>query len=133
MRTRAKYITTIKTLVRAEGLRVAASESWRSLGRLSAVTLPEHLAAALAPLTALLTSLNEQTARAGRQLSDPAEGDPVVGGPRTAPGVGVVTAVTFVATLDGAGRFGTAKQVRSYLGLVPSEKSSGEVDRKHGR
>jgi transposase len=50
--------------------------------------------------------------------------------PRTAPGVGVVTAVTFVATLDGAGRFETAKQVRSYLGLVPSEKSSGERQRR---
>lgn len=31
-----------------------------------------------------------------------------------------------MATLDEAGRFKTAKQVRSYLGLVPSEYSSGE-------
>jgi transposase len=54
VRTRAKYITTIKTLVRSEGLRIPASESKRFLGRLAAVTLPEHLAAALAPLTALL-------------------------------------------------------------------------------
>jgi transposase len=90
------------------------------------VTLPKHLAAALAPLTALLVSLNEQIARADQQLGELAESEPVVGRLRTAPGVGVVTAVTFVATLDEAKRFGTAKQVRSYLGLVPSENSSGE-------
>jgi transposase len=41
----------------------------------------------------------------------------------TAPGVGPVTATTFAATIDDAARFGAAKQVRSYLGLVPREYS----------
>lgn len=45
---------------------------------------------------------------------------------RTVPGVGVVTATSFVSTLDEAGRFAGAKQARAYLGLVPSERSSGE-------
>jgi hypothetical protein len=76
VRARAKYVTTIKTLVRPEGLRVAASESRRFLERLSAVTLPEHLAAALAPLTELSACLNEQIARAGRQLGESADSDP---------------------------------------------------------
>ena len=44
----------------------------------------------------------------------------------TAPGVGPVTAAAFVATLDDVGRFRDAHQVMSYLGLVPSERSSGE-------
>jgi transposase len=44
----------------------------------------------------------------------------------TAPGVGAVTAVSFVATLDRAHRFASAKQARAYLGLVPREYSSGE-------
>jgi transposase len=44
----------------------------------------------------------------------------------TTPGVGPVTATTFAATIDDASRFGVAKQVRSYLGLVPREYSSGE-------
>ena len=42
----------------------------------------------------------------------------------TVPGVGPVTATTYAATLDGAARFQDAKQVRSYLGLVPREHSS---------
>lgn len=44
----------------------------------------------------------------------------------TAPGVGPVTALAFVAALDDVTRFGGAHQVESYLGLVPSEYSSGE-------
>src|SRR5918994_1501168 len=40
--------------------------------------------------------------------------------------IGPLTATTFAATIDDATRFGAAKQVRSYLGLVPREYSSGE-------
>jgi len=41
-------------------------------------------------------------------------------------GRGPLTATTYAVTLDGAARFRDAKQVRSYLGLVPREHSSGE-------
>src|SRR5262245_13992885 len=44
----------------------------------------------------------------------------------TVPGVGPVTAATFVATVDGVERFAGAHQVEAYLGLVPRELSSGE-------
>ena len=44
----------------------------------------------------------------------------------SAPGVGPVTALAFVAALDEVTRFSSAHQVGSYLGLVPSEYSSGE-------
>lgn len=43
-----------------------------------------------------------------------------------APDVGLVTATALVVTLDDVGRFRDAHQVMSYLGLVPSERSSGE-------
>jgi transposase len=48
----------------------------------------------------------------------------------TAAGVGPVTAITFVATIDQIERFDNAKQVRAYLGLVPRELSSGEKQRR---
>ncbi|MCA1593389.1 MAG: IS110 family transposase [Acidobacteria bacterium] len=130
VRTRAKYITSIKTLVRAEGLRVPASEAKKFSERLSALTLPQHLAMVLSPLVTLLTELNKQIELADRQLQQLAKSDPVVERLCTAPGVGPVTAITFVATLDEVTRFDTAKQVRGYLGLVPSEKSSGEMQHR---
>src|SRR3989442_1622452 len=48
----------------------------------------------------------------------------------TAPGVGPVTAASFVATVDKVERFRSAHHLESYLGLVPREWSSGEVQRK---
>ena len=43
----------------------------------------------------------------------------------TQPGVGPVTALAFVLTIGDVARFAGSKQLTSYLGLVPSEHSSG--------
>ena len=74
----------------------------------------------------LLQSINEQIKAADEQLAAHAQEDEVVARLRTVPGVGVVTATSFVSTLDEAARFAGAKQARAYLGLVPSERGSGE-------
>jgi len=44
---------------------------------------------------------------------------------RTHPRVGALTAMAFVLIIGKAERFGSGKQVASYLGLVPLEESSG--------
>ena len=44
---------------------------------------------------------------------------------KSIPGVGPVTALMFLAVLDGAKRFDNAHSVMSYMGLVPREFSSG--------
>src|SRR5205814_9417699 len=43
----------------------------------------------------------------------------------THPGVGPITALAFVLTMGPAQRFRRGKQVASYLGLIPTEHSSG--------
>ena len=45
-------------------------------------------------------------------------------------GVGVITAVTLVAELGDLGRFPTPRPLMAYLGLVPSEHSSGGSQRR---
>ncbi|HUX45461.1 MAG TPA: transposase [Terracidiphilus sp.] len=47
----------------------------------------------------------------------------------TQPGVGPVTALAFVLTIGDVKRFARSKQVASYLGLIPSEFSSGGKQR----
>ena len=74
----------------------------------------------------MLKSLNEQINKADERLAEIVKDDEVVKRLTTVPGVGPVAATTYAATLDGAARFQNAKQVRSYLGLVPREHSSGE-------
>jgi transposase len=46
----------------------------------------------------------------------------------TIPGVGQLTALAFVATIDGPDRFRTSRDVGPYLGLVPGRWKSGEID-----
>lgn len=50
----------------------------------------------------------------------------------TAPGVGVLTAMTFLVELGDISRFDNCKEFAAYLGLVPSESSSGERIQRGG-
>ena len=59
-----------------------------------------------------------------------AQDDEVVQRLSTAPGVGPLTALAFVTTLDEVERFDNAHHVESYLGLVPREWSSGEQQQR---
>jgi len=47
-------------------------------------------------------------------------------------GIDVLTAMTIVTELYSIGRFRSPRQLMSYLGLVPSEASSGETEHKGG-
>lgn len=48
------------------------------------------------------------------------------------PGVGVLTALTFLLELGDLRRFNNRRQVASYLGLVPASYESGEADDRKG-
>ena len=127
VRTRSRYISLISTLLRRDGLRIHNSGYTPTfLKRLARLELSASLREEIAPLLLLLQSLNEQIKQADLRLRALAEGDEVLQRLRTVPGVGVVTATSFVSTLDDAARFAGPKQARAYLGLVPSERSSGE-------
>jgi len=130
VRTRSKYITLIGSLARREGCRIATGGSNNFCARVEAAGLPAHVMQVITPLLESLKMLNRQIAEADAELEKIVREDEVVRRLCTAPGVGPVTATTFVATIDDATRFGAAKQVRSYLGLVPREYSSGERQRK---
>lgn len=56
--------------------------------------------------------------------------DPAVERLQEIPGVGPVVAVTTVAALGDPGRFRNSRVAAAYTGLVPSEHSSGERQRR---
>jgi transposase len=58
-----------------------------------------------------------------------ARANPVCRRLMTVPGVGPVTAVAYVATIDDPMRFRHSKDVGAYLGLTPRRYQSGDVDR----
>jgi transposase len=45
------------------------------------------------------------------------------------PGIGVLSALTYVSTVEDPGRFRRSRSVGAHLGLTPRQYQSGEVDR----
>jgi len=126
VRTRTRQVHLIRALVRREGMRVRSCTVRSFAERLAATELPGWLRRVTQPAVAVLEESNRQVRALDRAILEIVGQDPVVQRLRTAPGVGPVTAVAYVATLDRAERFDGAHEVESYLGLVPSEHSSGE-------
>lgn len=76
-------------------------------------------------LLQLLKRLDEQIAELDAAVKQAAEADAQARLLMTQPGVGPNTALAFVLTLGDVSRFPRGKQVASYLGLIPRERSSG--------
>lgn len=130
VRERAKHLTLMGALVRQQGLRVSSGSAEKFLERLGRVVLPSELQSTLAPLREVVLVLNKQVAAVEAELEGLAKVDVQVSKLCTMPSVGPVTAAAFVAVIDDVVRFEGAHQVQAYLGLVPSEMSSGEKQRR---
>jgi transposase len=126
IRTRTRYVSVVRALTRRDGLRLASGGPEHLEAKLVALPLAPPLQAEIAPLRVVLEPLNAQITAADARLAAAAAGDPVVERLRTAPGIGPVTAVACVATLDDVTRLTSAHHVAAYLGLTPREYSSGE-------
>ena len=129
VRSRVRYVNLIQSIIRREGLRMAPGSTRNFLQRLESMDVPAELLLQIQPLVAMLVPLNEAIDDADRSLAQQAQEGSLTARLCTVPGVGPVTATTFIATLDDIQRFSQASQVASYLGLVPSERSSG--DKQH--
>jgi transposase len=57
---------------------------------------------------------------------------PIVGALRALRGVDLIVAATFVSEVGDIGRFDNPRQLMGYLGLVPSERSTGDTVRRGG-
>jgi transposase len=120
---RANLITTCRGLAREQGVvlpkcavPVFAKRARRSAGIALAV---------LEPLLKQLDAINPELAAAETKLAELGDTEPVVKLLMTAPGVGPIIAACFVSVIDDAKRFRSPHHVESYVGLVPSEDSSG--------
>jgi len=132
VRTRTRYVSLAKALVHRDGWRVASSEAEHVPARIAALPLSPTLMAELAPLLTVLGPITEQITAADRRITALMQADPAVALLATAPSIGALTASAIVATIDDVTRFGSAHQFEAFLGLVPSERSSGE-QRRVGR
>ena len=107
---------------------------WSATGRrqLEALSLLPWTAERRSQLLAMLDGLDAQIGQLDRAVSEQAEKHPAARRLMTHPGVGPNTGLAFVLTIGPVSRFAGSKQIASYLGLIPSEHSSGAHPQRLG-
>jgi len=126
VQTRTRIMNQLQAVALNEGLR-CKKRLWRAGGRqqLESFRLAPWASRRRHDLLELLDQLNPTIAELSQAIEREAENHPEARRLMTHPGVGALTALAFVLIIGNAERFRCGKQVASYLGLVPLEKSSG--------
>jgi len=86
------------------------------------------LAGVIEPLLKLRTEALRQTAVLTKEMTRHSRDDEACRRLMTIPGVGAVSAVTFVATIDTPDRFKRSRSVGAYIGLTSRRYQSGDID-----
>jgi transposase len=101
----------------------------RSFHKRTQEHIPEALWPALGPILEQIGSLTERIRQYDRELEAIAkERYPETELLRQVEGIGPLTALTFVLTLEDPHRFEKSRSVGAYLGLVPARNQSGDRD-----
>jgi transposase len=132
VRARALLVNAARGLAKVHGQRLPASVS-ATFAKRSQQKLTDELAWTLRPLLEQIDSLTERIDECDAMLEQIAnQRYPQTRLLRTVPGVGPVTALTFILTLADGKRFAHSRDVGAYLGLQPKQRQSGESDPQLG-
>ena len=124
---RTRIMNQLHVLALNEGVR-RKKALWRPAGRaqLQSLVLARWASRRRQDLLELLDQLTPKIQELTRALEQEVEKRPVARRLMTHPGVGPLTALAFELVIGTPERFGCGKQIASYVGLVPSEESSGD-------
>jgi transposase len=124
---RTRVMNQLQVVALNEGVR-RKKALWRPAGRiqLESLVLAPWASRRRQDLLELLDRLNPTIAQLTKAVEEEVENCPEAQRLMTHPGVGPLTAIAFVLIIGRAERFRCGKQIASYLGLVPSEESSGD-------
>jgi len=130
VRLRTRVMNALQGLALAQGIRRRAA-LWSRAGQatIAALALPPHTADRRSELQALYGHLTTQIDELDQRVRTHAEQRPQAARLMTHPGVGPVTALATEVFLGDPSRFADGKAVASYVGLIPSEYSSGDRQR----
>jgi transposase len=125
---RTQLVNHIRGAVKSFGARLPKCPAV-SFHKKAAAHIPEILWPALEPLLETIGSLTQRIREYDQQLETICqEHYPETDLLRQVEGVGALTALTFVLTLEDPSRFAKSRTVGAYLGLVPARDQSGDRD-----
>ena len=126
--TRTQLVNHVRGTVKSFGHRLPKCPA-RSFHKNAPEHIPEALLPALGPVLEQIGSLTERIRDYERRLETIAKDHyPETEHLRQVEGIGPLTALTFVLTLEDPYRFEKSRSVGAYLGLVPATDRSGDKD-----
>jgi len=130
---RTQLVNHVRGAVKSFGHRLPKCPA-RSFHKRAKEHIPEALSPALGPVLEQIGSLTERIRQYERKLEAIAkESYPETELLRQVEGIGPLTALTFVLTLEDPYRFEKSRSVGAYLGLVPAMDQSGDRDPREKR
>ena len=133
VRQRVDIISAVRFTLKSLGVKTSSPKTSYFATHVRRELAEEHkdLLAFIEPSLLVLDAITEQVKELDKQIGELA----MVKYPETAylmqiTGVGVLTALTFVLTIEDPTRFSRVRDVGAYLGLVPKRDQSGEVDKQ---
>lgn len=135
VKSRTGLINAVRGLVKSSGHRMPSCSS-EAFGK-QVAAIPESLKAALEPMMEVIRKLTTEVRAYDKRLEVAAEALPETAPLRSVPGVGPLTALAFLLTLEDNSRFPNGRAAAAFLGLVPRRRQSGKGDpelriSKHG-
>ena len=130
--TRTKTVNHVRGWIRTQlaKLRRGTTATFPERVRARAIEEQQPIPVHIEQVLVVIDALNLQILAADRQVKQLARDNPACRWLMTIPGVGPVTALTYVAAIDDVSRFAHAHRIQSYLGLTPGENSSSERERR---
>jgi transposase len=125
MEARTKLVNSARGLVKPLGERLKKCDA-DQVGADLGEGLSAGAQAVIGPLLQTIEAMSEQIGKYDEQIAEIEKRYPETKLLRQVYGVGPLIAMTFVLTLEDAGRFAHSRDVGAYLGLVPKQRESGE-------
>jgi len=131
VRQRVDLTNSARFLVKSLGLRIPAGLKANAFTRKARAVLDADTCARVAPLLQTIDALSAQIKALDHRLAKLAEETyPDTARLQQVPGVGPITALCYVLSLESPQRFPHARDVGAYLGLVPRRDQSGQSDKQ---
>ena len=132
VKSRTELINSVRGQVKSMGGRVTGCSSV-AFSQKAAAEIPEEVHETLQPLLRLIATLSEEITTFDQRIEKlAAEKYMHTQLLRQVSGVGPVTALAYVLTLETPLRFARSRDVGPYLGLVPKQEDSGDIQPQLG-
>jgi transposase len=125
--TRTKLVNHVRGSVKSFGERLPKCAA-ASFARQTRDLVPDVLKPALEPIFQTLEKIDEQIKEQDKLIDRVAERYPDVDVVSQVSGVGVLTALVFVLTIEDKNRFAKSRMAGAFLGLRPRKSKSGDGD-----